>query len=76
MRAIIRDGAEAFIGSQSLRKLELEGRREVGIIVKNAGDRARRFSRCSRPTGRSGRKAESDKASNREKDKDKDTEKR
>jgi phosphatidylserine/phosphatidylglycerophosphate/cardiolipin synthase-like enzyme len=35
VRAIVRDGAEAFIGSQSLRKLELEGRREVGIIVKN-----------------------------------------
>jgi len=37
VRAIIRDGKEAFVGSQSLRKLELEGRREVGIIVKNAG---------------------------------------
>jgi len=35
VRAIIRDGAEAFVGSQSLRKLELEGRREVGVIVKN-----------------------------------------
>jgi phosphatidylserine/phosphatidylglycerophosphate/cardiolipin synthase-like enzyme len=35
VRAIVRDGAEAFVGSQSLRKLELEGRREVGIIVKN-----------------------------------------
>ena len=37
VRAIIRDGKEAFIGSQSLRRLELEGRREVGIIVKNGG---------------------------------------
>ena len=37
VRAIIRDGADAFVGSQSLRKLELDGRREVGIIVKNAG---------------------------------------
>jgi phosphatidylserine/phosphatidylglycerophosphate/cardiolipin synthase-like enzyme len=36
IRAIIRDGREAFIGSQSLRRLELEGRREVGIIIKNA----------------------------------------
>jgi len=35
VRAIIRDGSEAFVGSQSLRKLELEGRREVGVIVKN-----------------------------------------
>ena len=36
VRAIVRDGREAFIGSQSLRRLELEGRREVGIIIKNA----------------------------------------
>ena len=36
IRAIVRDGTEVFIGSQSLRKLELEGRREVGVIVKNA----------------------------------------
>jgi cardiolipin synthase A/B len=33
VRAIVRDGAAAFIGSQSLRKLELDGRREVGLIV-------------------------------------------
>jgi phosphatidylserine/phosphatidylglycerophosphate/cardiolipin synthase-like enzyme len=33
VRAIIRDGSDAFIGSQSLRKLELDGRREVGVIV-------------------------------------------
>jgi phosphatidylserine/phosphatidylglycerophosphate/cardiolipin synthase-like enzyme len=37
VRAIIRDGGDAFVGSQSLRKLELEGRREVGIVVKNGG---------------------------------------
>jgi phosphatidylserine/phosphatidylglycerophosphate/cardiolipin synthase-like enzyme len=37
VRCIVRDGSEAFVGSQSLRKLELEGRREVGIIVKNGG---------------------------------------
>ena len=33
VRAIVRDGAAAFVGSQSLRKLELDGRREVGVIV-------------------------------------------
>jgi phosphatidylserine/phosphatidylglycerophosphate/cardiolipin synthase-like enzyme len=33
VRAIIRDGRRAFIGSQSLRRLELEKRREVGVIV-------------------------------------------
>ena len=37
VRAIVRDAREAFIGSQSLRRLELEGRREVGIIVNNGG---------------------------------------
>ncbi len=33
VRAIVRDGCAAFVGSQSLRKLELDGRREVGVIV-------------------------------------------
>ena len=33
VRAMIRDGAAAFVGSQSLRKLELDGRREIGVIV-------------------------------------------
>jgi cardiolipin synthase len=33
VRAIVRDGRRAFVGSQSLRKLELDKRREVGIIV-------------------------------------------
>ena len=33
VRAIIRDGSSAFVGSQSLRKIELDGRREVGVIV-------------------------------------------
>jgi phosphatidylserine/phosphatidylglycerophosphate/cardiolipin synthase-like enzyme len=34
VRAIVRDGRRAFIGSQSLRKLELDQRREVGIIIR------------------------------------------
>ena len=33
VRAIVRDGRRAFVGSQSLRKLELEKRREIGVIV-------------------------------------------
>jgi phosphatidylserine/phosphatidylglycerophosphate/cardiolipin synthase-like enzyme len=33
VRAIVRDGKRAFVGSQSLRKLELDKRREVGIVV-------------------------------------------
>lgn len=35
VRAIVRDGIEAFIGSQSLRGLELDRRREVGVVVRN-----------------------------------------
>ena len=33
VRAMIRDGTTAFVGSQSLRKLELDGRREVGVLI-------------------------------------------
>jgi phosphatidylserine/phosphatidylglycerophosphate/cardiolipin synthase-like enzyme len=33
IRTIIRDGKRAFVGSQSLRRLELDKRREVGVIV-------------------------------------------
>ena len=36
VRAMVRDGTAAFVGSQSLRKLELDGRREVGIIILDA----------------------------------------
>jgi phosphatidylserine/phosphatidylglycerophosphate/cardiolipin synthase-like enzyme len=33
-RTIVRDRKDAFVGSQSLRKLELDSRRELGLIVK------------------------------------------
>jgi cardiolipin synthase len=35
VRAIVRDGSAAFVGSQSLRKTELDARREVGVLIKN-----------------------------------------
>lgn len=35
-RCIVRDGRQAFIGSQSLREVELGSRREVGIIFHDA----------------------------------------
>jgi phosphatidylserine/phosphatidylglycerophosphate/cardiolipin synthase-like enzyme len=35
VRAAVRDGNEAFVGSQSFRALELDGRREVGILTKD-----------------------------------------
>ncbi len=34
-RSIVRDGSWAFVGSQSLRALELDARREVGIIFRD-----------------------------------------
>jgi phosphatidylserine/phosphatidylglycerophosphate/cardiolipin synthase-like enzyme len=36
VRAMVRDGDSAFVGSQSLRAMELDARREVGLIVKDA----------------------------------------
>jgi phosphatidylserine/phosphatidylglycerophosphate/cardiolipin synthase-like enzyme len=36
VRAIIRDADAAFVGSQSLRALELDGRREVGLVAKES----------------------------------------
>jgi cardiolipin synthase A/B len=35
-RTIIRDGHQAFVGSQSLRAAELDSRREVGLIVRES----------------------------------------
>jgi len=35
VRAMIRDGRRAFIGSQSMRRLELDERREVGILIRD-----------------------------------------
>jgi cardiolipin synthase A/B len=35
VRSIIRDGTHAFVGSQSLARLELDDRREIGMIVKD-----------------------------------------
>jgi phosphatidylserine/phosphatidylglycerophosphate/cardiolipin synthase-like enzyme len=35
VRAIMRDGTQVFVGSQSMRRLELDRRREVGLIVNN-----------------------------------------
>jgi len=34
-RTIIRDGSRAFVGSQSLRRPELNQRREVGVVITN-----------------------------------------
>jgi hypothetical protein len=36
VRAIFRDGRQAFVGSQSLREQELDKRREVGLLISNS----------------------------------------
>jgi len=43
-RTVIRDRSQAFIGSQSLRKLELDARREVGVIFQDPGAVSRLIS--------------------------------
>jgi phosphatidylserine/phosphatidylglycerophosphate/cardiolipin synthase-like enzyme len=35
VRAIVRDGTRSFVGSQSLKKEELDSRREVGVLINN-----------------------------------------
>jgi phosphatidylserine/phosphatidylglycerophosphate/cardiolipin synthase-like enzyme len=35
LRAMLRDGQDVFVGSQSLRSIELDKRREVGIIARD-----------------------------------------
>jgi phosphatidylserine/phosphatidylglycerophosphate/cardiolipin synthase-like enzyme len=35
VRAMVRDGDTAFVGSQSLRSLELDARREIGLITRD-----------------------------------------
>ncbi len=66
IRAIIVDGKEVFIGSQSLRKLELDGRREIGLICR-MGTIARRVAQTfeldwakSGGSSPAGRKADDD----------------
>jgi len=81
LRAVLCDGQEVFIGSQSLRALELDKRREVGVIVSDR-TAAKRFREVfeedwsNTDAGRAERKAaEKEKEKEKEKDKDKEKEK-
>jgi hypothetical protein len=49
VRAMIRDGDTVFVGGRSLRALELDARREVGLIARPG---PRPGGKCSRKTGR------------------------
>jgi phosphatidylserine/phosphatidylglycerophosphate/cardiolipin synthase-like enzyme len=66
LRAMLRDGQEMFIGSMSLRALELDKRREVGIIVKDR-TAARQFRELFEEDW-----AKTDSAKQAEKDKEKE----
>jgi phosphatidylserine/phosphatidylglycerophosphate/cardiolipin synthase-like enzyme len=68
LRAMLRDGQEMFIGSMSLRALELDKRREVGIIVKERAA-ARQFRELFEEDW-----AKTDSAKKSEKEKEKETE--
>jgi cardiolipin synthase A/B len=45
VRAVVRDGREVYVGSQGLRRQELDLRREVGLVV-TAPPLARRITAC------------------------------
>lgn len=72
VRAMLRDGQELFLGSMSLRALELDKRREVGVIVKEraAAKQFRDLFERDWAKTDSGKKAEIDKAKDKDKDKD------
>ena len=72
VRALVRDGSAAFVGSQSLRKQELDGRREVGVIATDTRV-ARKIQAVFESDWAEG--AEKDKPDDKEKDKAKEKEK-
>lgn len=79
VRAMLRDGQEMFIGSMSMRALELDKRREVGIIVKErkAAKQFRDlFEEDWSKTESGKRKAEQDKADKDKAEKEKKDDKR
>jgi phosphatidylserine/phosphatidylglycerophosphate/cardiolipin synthase-like enzyme len=79
VRAMVRDGCTAFIGSQSLRKLELDGRREVGIVITDSGIARQIQSTFETDWAQSGGKkidADREKAKEKEKEREKERERR
>ena len=62
VRAIICDGKHAFVGSQSMRRLELDGRREVGLIITNPSVARRMLRIFEEDWEASARKKERDQA--------------
>jgi len=81
VRAIVRDRSRAFIGSQSLRKVELDRRREVGLIftdkkaIKQMADTFEADWAMTDSGKRAAKAAEKERDKTRGKDKDKDKDK-
>lgn len=73
VRAMLRDGREMFLGSMSLRALDLDKRREVGVIVKERAG-AKRFHEIFEEdwskTGIAKKKAEKEEKSKEKDEKD------
>jgi cardiolipin synthase len=70
LRAMLRDGQEMFLGSMSLRALELDKRREVGIIVREraAAKQFREIFEEDWAKTESGKKVEKEKTKDEKKD--------
>lgn len=60
-RTIIRDRKDVFVGSQSLRKLELDSRRELGLIVKERSTVSKLAETFEKDWGASERQEEKEK---------------
>jgi phosphatidylserine/phosphatidylglycerophosphate/cardiolipin synthase-like enzyme len=72
LRAMLRDGHEMFLGSMSLRGVELDKRREVGVIVKERAA-ARQFREIFEEDWaktETGRKSEKEKSKEKEQEKE------
>lgn len=75
VRVIIRDGTRAFLGSQSLKKEELDARREVGVLVNNPTVTRKLLQVFEQDWVESAGKDEKDEEKNGRKEKGKETEK-
>jgi phosphatidylserine/phosphatidylglycerophosphate/cardiolipin synthase-like enzyme len=77
VRAMVRDGDTAFVGSQSLRAMELDARREIGVIVKEpktVREMAEVFEGDWAKTDLGAREAKGAKKGEKEKEKEKEKE--
>ena len=75
LRCIVRDGQAAFVGSQSLCTVELDARREIGVIVKDpkvVRGIARMFESDWAETDAGKKQAKDEKDKDKERDKDKE----